>query len=218
MKKITALLLTMLLALPLTALGEEDAALQAARTLVPASAALTERETEDGLTEMEFRDGTQRWDVVLDAANQPVLYQVEDKDAKGSAEVVLDASAVETAVLASLHEEPGAYVSFTLLEKDDGLYCWKVFARSGEDWLVYELNALDGGVMETERYFGAAAVAPGEAVEAVRRQKGEIILTELDLELDKGRLVYDGKATLGDTCYAFKALAADGSLIEWKKD
>ena len=132
--------------------------------------------------------------------------------------MALDASAVEAAVLASLHEEPGAYVSFTLLEKDDGLYCWKVFARSGEDWLVYELNALDGGVMETERCFGAAAVAPGEAVETVRRQKGEIILKELDLELDKGRLVYEGKAMLDDTRYAFKALAADGSLIEWKKD
>ena len=218
MKKITALLLTMLLALPLTALGEEDAALQAARTLVPASAALTERETEDGLTEMEFHDGTQRWDVVLDAANQPVLYQVEDKDAKGSAEVVLDASAVETAVLASLHEEPGAYVSFTLLEKDDGLYRWKVFARSGEDCLVYELNAQDGGVMETERFFGASVVTPETMMEAIRAQKGEIVLTELDLELDQGRLVFEGQAMLDNTCYEFKALALDGSLLEWKKE
>ena len=218
MKKITALLLTMLLALPLTALGEEDAALQAARTMVPASAALTERETEDGLTEMEFRDGTQRWDVVLDAANQPVKYQVEYTDVKGSAEAVLDASAAGDIALATLQDEPGAYVTFTLLEKDDGQYRWKVFVCSGGDWLVYERNALDGAVMETERYFGAAAVTPEEAVEAIRAQKGGIVLTELDLELDKGQLVYDGKATLGNTCYEFKVLAADGSLLEWKKD
>ena len=36
MKRITALLLTMLLALPLTALATEDAALEQARTMVPA--------------------------------------------------------------------------------------------------------------------------------------------------------------------------------------
>ena len=218
MKRITALLLTMLLALPLTALATEDAALQAARTMVPVSAVLTERESENGLTELAFRDGAKRWDIVLDAANQPVLYQVEDMDAKGSTEAGLDASAAEAAVLASLHEEPGAYVSFTLLEKDDGLYRWKVFARSGEDWLVYELNAQDGSVMETERYFGAAAVEPGAAVEALRAQKGDIVLTELDLELDKGQLVYEGQALLDNTCYEFKALALDASLIEWKKD
>ena len=211
MKRITALLLTMLLALPLTALATEDAALQAARTMVPVSAVLTERESENGLTELAFRDGAKRWDIVLDAANQPVLYQVEDMDAKGSTEAGLDASAAEAAVLASLHEEPGAYASFTLLEKDDGLYRWKVFARSGEDWLVYELNAQDGSVMETERYFGAA-------VEALRAQKGDIVLTELDLELDEGRLVYEGQATLGNVRYAFEALAADGTLLEWEKD
>ena len=218
MKKIIALLLTMLLALPLTVLGEEDAALRAARTLVPASAGLTERETEAGLTELAFRDGALRWDIVLDAANQPVLYQVEDTDMKASAEAVLDADAAEAAVLSSLHEEPGAYVSFTLLEKDDGLYRWKVFVCSGEDWLVYELNAKDGSVMETERYFGAAAVEPGAAVEALRAQKGDIVLTELDLELDEGRLVYEGQATLGNVRYAFEALAADGTLLEWEKD
>lgn len=218
MKKITALLLTMLLALPLTALGEEDAALQAARTMVPASAVLTERETEAGLTELEFRDGALRWDIVLDAANQPVLYQMEDTDVKGSAEAALDASAAEAAVLAGLHEEPGAYVSFTLLEKDDGLYRWKVFARSGEDCLVYELNAQDGGVMETERFFGASVVTPETMMEAIRAQKGEIVLTELDLELDKGRLVFEGQAMLDNVRYAFEALAADGSLIEWKKE
>lgn len=218
MKRITALLLTMLLALPLTAFAKEDAALQAARTMVPASAALTERETEDGLTEMEFRDGTQRWDVVLDAANQPVKYQVEYTDVKGSAEAVLDASAAGDIALATLQDEPGAYVAFTLLEKDDGQYRWKVFVRSGEDWLVYERNALDGAVMETERYFGAAAVTPEEAVEAIRAQKGEIVLTELDMTLDKGRLVYEGQAELGGVRYEFEVLAADGSLLEWKKD
>lgn len=60
MKMITALLLTMLLALLLTAFAKEDAALEQARTMVPASAALTERETEDVLTEFAFREGTQR--------------------------------------------------------------------------------------------------------------------------------------------------------------
>lgn len=218
MKRITALLLTMLLALPLTALATEDAALEQARTMVPASAALTERETEDGLTEFAFRKGTQRWDVVLDAVNQPVKYQVEYTDVKGSAEAVLDASADEDITLATLQDEPDAYVAFTLLEKDDGLYHWKVFVRSGGDWLVYERNALDGAVMETERYFGAAVVTPEEAVEAIRAQKGDIVLTELDLELDRGRPVYDGKETLGNTRYAFELLAADGSLLEWKKD
>lgn len=218
MKRITALLLTMLLALPLTAFAKEDAALQAARTMVPASAALTERETEDGLTEMEFRDGTQRWDVVLDAANQPVKYQVEYTDVKGSAEAVLDASAAGDIALATLQDEPGAYVAFTLLEKDDGLYHWKVFVRSGGDWLVYERNALDGAVMETERYFGAAVVTPEEAVEAIRAQKGDIVLTELDMTMDKGRLVYEGQAELGGARYEFEVLAADGSLLEWKKD
>ncbi|MDY4138023.1 MAG: hypothetical protein SOY30_01555 [Eubacteriales bacterium] len=218
MKKITALLLTMLLALPLTALGEEDAALQAARTMVPASAALTERETEDGLTEFAFQEGTQRWDVVLDAANQPVKYQVEYTDVKGSAEAVLDASAAGDIALATLQDEPGAYVAFTLLEKDDGLYRWKVFVRSGGDWLVYERNALDGAVMETERYFGAAAVTPEEAVETIRAQKSDIVLTELNMTLDKGRLVYEGQAELGGVRYEFEVLAADGSLLEWKKD
>ncbi|MGN1019279.1 MAG: PepSY domain-containing protein [Aristaeellaceae bacterium] len=218
MKKITALLLTMLLALPLTALATEDAALEQARTMVSATAALTERETEDGLTEFEFREDAQRWDVVLDAANQPVRYQVEYTDVKGAAEAELDGSVAGDIALATLQDEPGAYVAFTLLEKDDGLYRWKVFARSGEDWLVYELNAQDGGVMETERYFAAAAVTPEETVEAIRAQKGEIVLTELDLELDKGRLVYEGQAELGGVRYEFEVLASDGSLIEWKKD
>lgn len=218
MKRITALLLTMLLALPLTAFAKEDAALEQARTMVPASAALTERETEDGLTEFAFREGIQRWDVVLDAANQPVKYQVEYTDVKGSAEAVLDASAAGDIALATLQDEPGAYVAFTLLEKDDGLYRWKVFVRSGEDWLVYERNALDGAAMETERYFGAAVVTPEEAVEAIRAQKGDIVLTELDMTLDKGRLVYEGQAELGGVRYEFEVLAADGSLLEWKKD
>lgn len=218
MKKIIALLLTMLLALPLTALGEEDAALQAARTLVPASAVLTERETEAGLTELEFRDGALRYDVALDAANVPLLLQVEATDVKASAEAVLDAAAAEAAVLADLTEEPDAQVAFTLLEKDDGLQRWKVFALSGEDWLVYELNAQDGGVMETERFFGAAVVTPGTLMESLRAQKGEIVLMKLDLELDKGQLVYEGQAMLDNDRYEFEALAADGTLLEWEKD
>ena len=44
------------------------------------------------------------------------------------------------------------------------------------------------------------------------------MLTELDLELDKGQLVFEGQAMLDKARYAFKALAADGSLIEWKKE
>ena len=218
MKRITALLLTMLLALPLTALATEDAALQQARTMVPASAVLMERETENGLTELEFRDGAQCWDIVLDAANQPVLYQVEYTDVKGAERAVLDDAAAERAVMVTLQDELDAYIRFIMLEQDDGLYRWKVFVRSGGDWLVYELNAQDGSVMETERYFGAAVVEPGAAVEALRTQKGDIVLTELDLELDKGRPVYEGKATLGNTRYAFELLAADGSLLEWEKD
>ena len=72
--------------------------------------------------------------------------------------------------------------------------------------------------METERFFGALVVTPETMMEAIRAQKGEIVLTELDLELDKGQLVFEGQAMLDKARYAFKALAADGSLIEWKKE
>lgn len=195
----------------------EDALLNAAWSLVPADAVLTEQEADDGLYEYDFRSDAARYEVLLDKSGAAVLLKTEYAGVKGGDEAVLDASAAEAAVLA--RADAGAAVDFSLLVQDDRRWFWTVFVVSGTDLAEYELNAQTGEMVDAEVYYGASAgVLPSAFAAQLAQEKGSISLTDLELECDDGKLVYTGNASMDGKRYEFEALASDGKLIEWEKD
>ncbi|MGN0779273.1 MAG: PepSY domain-containing protein [Aristaeellaceae bacterium] len=217
MKKIVAWLLAFLV-LPVMVLAEDSAAVQAARQLVPASAVLTELEVENGLTEVEFTDGLTRYEVTLDRDSTPLVLEQEWRDGEVIAQALADTDESRELVEAYLQETLGAKCLYILRGANSTRYYWEIFAATDTDVLVLTGDTTDGGVLTVKRFFNASVISPSDMFTDLRAQLGDFGVVELDLELEEGRLVYDGEAVLEGKRYAFEVLAADGSLLTWKKD
>ena len=167
-KLATVLLFALLLAA--ASAQAESSPLEAARSLVPATATLTESEREDGLWEFEFRDGDMRYEAAF-RGETPVMLLTRNTALQGAKVNAL------TAQQAALNL-PGE-VLYAQAEKDDGLYVWKVIVQDGEDMVEYELNVQTGEILEVERYFAIALPLPEKAY------------ARLDLELEDGAVQWE---------------------------
>lgn len=216
MKKTFVTVLLAVLLVTAVALAE-NALLDAAWALVPEDAKLVEQDKDDGLYEYDFRNAEASYEVVLDPDGAPMMLQTAYSGVKGSEAAALDASAAETAALA--HAGEGAVADISLLVKDGKRFSWRVFVVSGADVVEYELNAENGVLLETEVYYGAAeGLLPSALLAKLKADKGDITLTDVELELEGGVLVCSGDGTLGGTRYEFEMLTSDGTVREWKKD
>jgi len=81
----------------------------------------------------------------------------------------------------------------------------KVLESSNEIRRV-ELFKKTGGVLNAS-----------EAMAKLAEKKGNVVVTELELDWDDGRLVYEGDAELDGKRYEFE-MKADGGIIEWERD
>ena len=52
---------------------------------------------------------------------------------------------------------------------------------------------------------------------SVRSKKGELVLLDLELDLDDGRLRYEGEAVQGGKRYEFE-ISVNGRMIDWERD
>ena len=195
----------------------EDLLLDAAWAMLTEVAKLVERDMDDGVYEYDFRSDAAQYEVVMTADGAPLLLKTAYTGVKGSESAVLDEAAAVSAALA--HAGEGASADLALLTRSDKRYLWTVFVVNGADVLEYEINAGTGEIREVEVYYGASGgVLPSALLAKLKADKGDITLTDMDLELDDGRLVCTGEATLGSARYEFEALASDGSIWEWERD
>lgn len=62
------------------------------------------------------------------------------------------------------------------------------------------------------------AVSQEEAIKIATDYENGIIITEIDLDEDNGRVVYEMNAYIGNTEYDIKIDVTTGDIIEWRQD
>jgi len=197
----------------------EDAALSAAMALLPQDAQLVEKDYDDGVYEYEFRSASARYDVLADASGQLLKWSAEYPGQRSS-NYVLDVEQIIDLALADLagkgvEGKPLLFVD----EWNDGKPQWDAYFFGGGDLYAYKMNVETGAILEIERFFGGAALLdPQVMVNRVKSDKEMEILTSFELEWDDGRWVYESEVGNGKDRYEYKALAKDGTVIEWERD
>lgn len=113
---------------------------------------------------------------------------------------------------------PGALVDFAVRERDDGRYEWDLFFVL--DGQLGEVEILEGdfAIRRVRLYdMPEGGLTALQAIAVLAQEKGELLVTDLELDLDDGRLRYEGEAMLGERHYEFE-ISATGSIIEWEYD
>ena len=113
---------------------------------------------------------------------------------------------------------PDAQLNYALKEREDGRWEWKLFFTQGTSMGVCKVWEDSNTIRKVEMYEKAAdALTADKAVEKLVQEKGNVILQELDLDWDDGRLCYEGEAELDGKRYEFE-MTAEGRIIEWERD
>lgn len=124
----------------------------------------------------------------------------------------------EQAAAAFLAHTPGAVVDYALRERDDGRYEWDLFFTLDGQFGQCEVAVTDYKVRSVFlRDMPDNALTASEAVEALVREKGELQIVDLELDVDDGRLRYEGEAMAGEKRYEFE-MDVYGKIIEWERD
>lgn len=195
----------------------ESVLLDAAWSLLPEEAQLVSQDKDDGLYEFEFRSDDVDYEAVLNPDGAPLMLKKEYRGVKGGERVQMSLSAMEAEALAVAGE--GAVIDYALQKADDKRHVWVFFVRRGEDAAEIEFNAETGALKEVEWYYDAAGgLLPLDILARLTEEKGGVILTEADLELEDGVLVCSGEATLDGKTYEFEVRTRDGMILEWERD
>ena len=113
---------------------------------------------------------------------------------------------------------PGAVVYFAVRERDDGREEWDLFFVLGGQLGEGEVIESDYTVRNVRLYdMPEGGLSAAQAVELLRKEKGDLQIVDLELDRDNGRLRYEGEATLDGKRYEFEISVA-GELIEWERD
>ena len=209
MKKWLMILLA-LLVLSSVALAEMP---QAVGNLIPATAQLVDMEMDDGLRVYEYRDGNTRYDVSM---RGDTVLMLETTSPVGDAVPAPTDEALMTELMKQL---PEATVDGVYTVKDDGRQRRVAFLRQGGDVYEFVTEAETAKVVRMTQVFGAGEIASlPDAWRAVQDAKGAVVLTDVELEYDDGRLVYKGDASLNGKRFEFEILAENGKLLQWERD
>ena len=113
---------------------------------------------------------------------------------------------------------PDAVVDYTVRERDDGRYEWKLFFTQGSQIGMCKVLESSNEIRKVKLYEKTAGVlTASEAMAKLAEKKGAVTVTELDLDRDDGRLVYEGDAELDGKRYEFE-MKATGEIVEWERD
>ena len=113
---------------------------------------------------------------------------------------------------------PDAVVDYTVRDRDDGQDEWDIFFTQGNQLGVCEVLESNNEIRKVKLYEKPeGALLASEAMAKLAEKKGAITVTNLDLERDDGRLVYEGEAELDGRFYDFE-MTVNGQIIEWERD
>lgn len=140
---------------------------------------------------------------------------IGEAEAKAAA---LDHAGVEEEDTVFLYAERG---------REDGVRIYEVEFFAGDREYDYEVDAATGEILafdcEIEWYAGAGESSEylsAEAVKAiVEKTAGTTgVYTEFQMEMDDGRLVYEGELRSGRMEYEFEIDARTGGILDWDAD
>lgn len=124
----------------------------------------------------------------------------------------------ENAMAAAKVSLPEAQFDYAVRERDDGRFVWELFFSQGSQLGVCKVLEENNEVRRVE-LFGRpdGALNASEAMALLAEKKGAIVVTDLELDYDDGRLSYEGDAELNGKRYEFK-MNVNGSIVEWERD
>lgn len=113
---------------------------------------------------------------------------------------------------------PDATVDYAVRERDDGRWEWNLFFTEGAQIGMCKVLEGSNEIRKVKLYEKTEGMLDaGEAMEKLAEKKGAVTITELDLDWDDGRLIYEGEAELDGKRYEFE-MQATGEMIEWERD
>ena len=138
----------------------------------------------------------------------------------GAVHAVAEEYAVEreNALAAVKVSLPDAVVDYTVRDRDDGRYEWDIFFTQGSQLGKCEVLESSNELRKVKLYEKPeGALTASEAMALLAQKKGELVIVDLDLDRDGGRICYEGEAELGGKRYEFE-MSATGEIIEWERD
>ena len=137
-----------------------------------------------------------------------------------AADAVAEQYAVEkeNALAAAKVSLPEAVIDYAVRDRDDGSYEWDLFFTQGNQLGKCEVLESSNEVRKVTLYEKPeGALNAGEAMALLNEKKGALVIVDLDLERDDGRLHYEGEAELDGKRYEFE-MSVDGQIVEWERD
>lgn len=221
-KRWLTLWLAVLLCLPMTgalALTRDEAVDLARQAIGLSDARVTESERDGGLWDVELAGENARYQVELYDADGTVF--MIETETTGAARAGSFALTEVEAQAAAEKDTPNAVYGPVIADRDDGRYVYEVFYTLGEELGRLTLNAETGEVVERKVWPGlltAGRMAVADAVALALSQADGLALTELDVGIERGQVVYEGEAQVNRREYSFEIALDTGALVEQEWD
>ena len=192
---------------------------------------------DDGLRvyDVEFSSGNKEYDYEINAATGDIISNDQDIEwyAAGGDSAPQSSTDIGTEKAKSIalgHAGVAAADTafiYARLDYDDGLRVYDVEFFSGNKEYDYKIDAASGTVLGSDfdiewytipttqgDYIGETKVK--QIVEQAAGATG--VFTELKLETDDGRVLYEGEMRSGRTEYEFEIDAVTGTIVDWDAD
>ena len=184
----------------------KDQALAAAEAFSDGLPLLKSERESDGY-EFTFSDRDREIEVTVNSENRVVEQKTEYKGVRGGKSEKIDAAAAVRNLF------PGADIQYALTEKDDGRFFADVFFTENGSLLRAELNAETGALAELVLLPGGASlISAQEAVNAVLAEKPGLQITEMDVEWERGSVLFQGEGRADRAEYEFEVRADTGAV------
>lgn len=234
MKKALILLLITLVMIPVgPGIAQQEDTMQAlAQSYLPEGAIFQKQKMDDGRYELTFWvEETQEEYEVEFSADGKILLEIssEARSDRGSAQIALTTDQAQ-ARLQTIY--PDAMVDSIKLDRDDGLYEYKIAFHTSDLTGVVQMNPETGAILERKlRYNGqegnktvSASADDGELITIDRAQEialeksggGRIVSIRLDR--DDGQMIYEVEIIKDSYEYEMDIDAKSGTVISWERD
>ncbi len=187
-----------------------------AQTALPADGVLISSGMDDGLKEERYWSDAQQmyYELHYNSAGELVKLETERKGDRGSANVTLGENDVR-ALASNLY--PGATVLSVILERDDGLFEYKVYLSADTYQCVADFHPESGALLESRTIYTAIDASAKQAqAQALQRVQGGTVISFYE-GMDDGRAVYKGEIAAQDARYSFEIDVSTGRFLEWEQ-
>lgn len=191
---------------------------------------------ENGLRvyDVEFFSGNKEYDYEIDAATGDVVSFDQDIEwyAAGGYQAQANTDIGAEKAKSTALEHAGVAAADTVfinaeLDYDDGMRVYDVEFFSGNKEYDYKIDAASGTLLgfdyDIERYTVSSKasdyIGEAKAKQIVEQAAGTIgVYTEFKLEVDDGRVLYEGEMRNGRMEYEFEIDAVTGAILDWDAD